>query len=562
MRRIVFIYTLAALFVLPGILFSEEVPMETAREYADQFMRASNSKSFVSSVATPFQQGEATYTYLVHYEPEGWILMSADDRVKPVLAYSHEGYFDLEEIKELPFYFWFDGYKDQIKQVVASKTGNRHPNWDVMPAANKSKSIEPLIKVKWNQNKGWNQFCPVDSAGPGGHAYAGCVAVAMAQNMTVYKHPTRGTGSKTSTASEYGALTANFGETNYKWDLMHPTSSNEHSALLLYHLGIAVDMGYGADGSGAFSRNVPQAIKNYFDYSKNAAMVSRNSYSESEWIELMIQELEDGRPIYYSGNPNNGEAGHAWNLDGSDGSAMFHMNWGWGGSFNGYFYLNALTPGSSNYSHNQQAVINFRPVNHWPVDILLSENKVEEGQDAGTVIGTFTVVDETPDDTHEFQIEGPESIFGWPLPVPFTIEENKLVTSEVLSHSTKDRYEIFVTATDFEGHDYKKNFFILITPGSSSAVSASDINEPETTIRYLPANRQIDLSLVNDHTGSVELMIYDVSGRRIQSASLTKNTRYLSHSTQLDGTLPAGIYMMLVNMPGKKPFTHKFVIAR
>ena len=40
---------------------------------------------------------------------------------------------------------------------------------------------------------------------------------------------------------------------------------------------------------------------------------------------------------------------------------MFHFNWGWGGSGDGYFALNALTPTGKNYSFNKRAIIKIQP---------------------------------------------------------------------------------------------------------------------------------------------------------------------------------------------------------
>ncbi len=558
MKRFISIILVSLLCSSFSFLYAEEVPMDVAKDYADRFMQQFAAKSMESSVIQPFQQDAATYTYVVNYQPEGWVLLSADDRVEPILAYSNEGHFDIEEVQTLPFYFWFEGYKVQIEQIIVSKTGSRNPNWDHIPAALKSKAVDPLIKMRWNQNAGWNQFCPADPSGPGGRTYAGCVAVATALNMSVYKHPNKGYGSKTYTSS-YGVLTANYGETNYRWDLVHPTTANEHSALILFHLGVAVNMSYGSDGSGAYSRNVPAAIKSYFDYSNDATLLSKSNYSDNEWIKLMMDELQAGRPVYYAGDGNNNEAGHAFNLDGTDGINKFHFNWGWGGSYNGYFFLNALSPGTSSFTHNQQAIVHFKPRNHWPVDIFLSNNSIEEGLPGGSVVGQFTVKDETPNDSHVFEVSGPESLFGFIITVPFTADRNKLVTTAPINRSDAERYEVFVKAIDNQGYHVSKSFFIDVRDGSAGSVSVSDI-PASNSFKLAPSKEALAISFLNDYSGNFQLSLFDMSGRRVLSESLTKSAHEFNHVVNLQRFLPSGVYLLNLDFPEADRISRKFML--
>lgn len=79
------------------------------------------------------------------------------------------------------------------------------------------------------------------------------------------------------------------------------------------------------------------------------------------------RELNESRPIQYAGF---GNGGHTWVLDGYDSNNFFHMNWGWGGSQDGYFNLNSLNPGAGGiggagyvYNNNQQAIIGLQPLN-------------------------------------------------------------------------------------------------------------------------------------------------------------------------------------------------------
>jgi hypothetical protein len=108
-------------------------------------------------------------------------------------------------------------------------------------------------------------------------------------------------------------------------------------------------------------------MKTYFGYNATTLRgVQRNSYTSSTWMQLMKTELDASRPILYAGFGNGG--GHAFVCDGYNSSDYFHMNWGWGGSYDGYFLLTALNPtglgiggGSGGYNSNQQALIGIQP---------------------------------------------------------------------------------------------------------------------------------------------------------------------------------------------------------
>jgi hypothetical protein len=149
------------------------------------------------------------------------------------------------------------------------------------------------------------------------------------------------------------------------------TSSNNAVATLMYHCGVSVDMGYGVgspngNGSSAQTLDVVNALKNYFNYDNSIQGLYRSSYSDAQWISLLKVELNSNRPIQYAGTGNLG--GHSFVCDGYDNSNYFHFNWGWSGSSDGYFNLNALNPGSlgtgggsGGFNSNQRAIVGIKP---------------------------------------------------------------------------------------------------------------------------------------------------------------------------------------------------------
>lgn len=219
-------------------------------------------------------------------------------------------------------------------------------------------AIEPLLSTKWNQKSPYDNLTPyINSA----HAPTGCVATAMAQIMKFHRWPVKGTGS--SSLSQYG-LTADFENTVYQWDKMLDTytsnaSADEENAVatLMMHCGVAAKMSYGSKESGATVTNAMKGLRQYFNY--RGVYLNRNDYPLHGWNQLIYDELINNRPVLYSGN-NGYDNGHAFVCDGYDGQGFFHINWGWGGSYDGYFKLSSLIPSgigtggnSGNYSYKQ-----------------------------------------------------------------------------------------------------------------------------------------------------------------------------------------------------------------
>ena len=311
-------------------------------------------------------------------EDKGFIIISADDVTAPVLGYSFTGSYSTEG-QPPAFQSLMNNFSEQIiyaKKNNLKATGEIDKQWQELNYSfSKDKSIKsiktvtPLLLVEWGQGTYYNEQCPEDIDGPGGHVVVGCVAVAMAQVMKYYNYPQQGVGSHTnwSNIATYGLLTANFGSTTYQWSNMPNslTVSNEPVAMLLYHCGIAVDMYYSPDGSSSATDNTMYALEDYFKYSSSIQYIEKYSYSDTGWKNILKNELDNFRPVIYAGSPETG-AGHAFNCDGYQDTDYFHFNWGWSGAYDGYFYLDNLNPGGNYFSYYQHAVIGIYPEANYP----------------------------------------------------------------------------------------------------------------------------------------------------------------------------------------------------
>lgn len=302
-----------------------------------------------NTLRTPFDIVDSTATYYAVNVHEGFVLVGADDRLPEVIGYGDTGRFDADNIAPALRY-WLQCYAEELEAVP--EVGSRMPETRI----SSSNAVAPLLSCTWNQSAPFNNLAPQYNT-TGSRSASGCVATAMAQIMYYYKYPVQGTGSHsylwacTATPSLSRTLSANFAATTYDWSNMldsyksgYTTVQGEAVATLMYHCGVAVDMGYGAS-SGAYTATVPVALRDYFGYDANYQRIQKVLYPADSLNAIVYQELAAKRPVLVSGS--NDEGGHAFVCDGCDSRGYYHINWGWGGSNDGYYLLTALNPGKS-----------------------------------------------------------------------------------------------------------------------------------------------------------------------------------------------------------------------
>ena len=235
---------------------------------------------------------------------QGFIIVSGDDRCKPVLAYSFEGNFMEPQEGTVGSYVMRNMYA-YVRKVVEGKA-KRH--LDFFPRkAEWPEKVEPLLPNMWDQKDPFNRFCPlIDTV----RCVTGCVATAQAQVMHYHRWPERGTGSLTYT-DRLGCnqeLTVDFSTHRYDWDNMLYRYDGDFTekeanavALLMSDCGVGCRMRYGTLESGA--RSIYQAISLYEHFGYDAGMQTyyHSFYQPYEWKNMFMEELAAGRPILYSG---------------------------------------------------------------------------------------------------------------------------------------------------------------------------------------------------------------------------------------------------------------------
>jgi hypothetical protein len=279
-------------------------------------------------------------------------------------------------------------------------------------------------------------------------------------------------------------------------------------------------MTYSSTGSGAFTSDVPNAMKRYFSYSSSVRSYSRFANID-EWESLLYNELQEGRPIIYAGNDGTGAAGHAFNLDGYDGTSMYHVNWGWGGTNNGYYRIDNLHDQYSNYTKGHQAVVGIKDIYYGPSDITLSNLSIGEGRAVGTTVGKLTIESEVPPENgYDYELKGAYNIFlDAYMPADFYIENDELKSKKVFAYSDMDRMQtVYIKAINRTNRlPYEKMFTVSILKGT-------DVKLPEVNdIRVYNENHR--LHVVVDKP--CRYILYSLTGQKVGESTLVAGTNLL-----------------------------------
>ncbi len=370
------------------VLMAAPINQETALSVADNFLFSQSRNDVSIDQIEAYTQNSIQLFYVMHLSSDGFILVSADDAILPIIGYSFENSFKSGN-HPVNIKWLFDQFSQELTNQINSGDIPTHVSeaWEQYshPFIDRNdRGVAPLISARFDQGSGWNALCPDDPDGPSNHALVGCVAVSMSQIMHYWSYPEQGSGSHGYNSWQYGYLSADFGDTFYDFENMPNNYGTLASQTLLYHAGVAVNMDYGADGSGAWvvggNPSAYYAMKNYFLFDNSMDYIYPYQYSTSQYRNILQDELDNNRPLIYRGYSSDG--GHAWNIDGYD-DEYFHCNWGWGGYDNGYFLLSTL----GGFTSEQAAVIQIQPQSlNTPHLVLNSYSTSEIDGDGDSVI--------------------------------------------------------------------------------------------------------------------------------------------------------------------------------
>jgi len=351
-----------------------------------------NLGTTTGKVTTYNDDDGAPLYHVVSLDPNGFVIVAADDLVEPVVAFSSSGNFDPSPdtplgamvSKDLP------NRMSKVKGLVRGKAQGVHlaarSKWDQLAAnagaatrqvaggdiaamsASASNAVSdlrvaPLTQTTWDQSLSpacYNYYTPPYAAGSVTNYVCGCVATAMAQLMKYWQYPLTAVNKTTAYTITY--TDPNTGSTitvpsthlrggsgtsgAYNWSLLitNPASGStlaqrQEIGALCVDAGTSVKMSYAPSGSGASLGYSPSPLKSAFYYSNAIVGMAQSN----GWNAMINPNLDAGCPVLLGiSNSSEGHAivcdGYGYNLS----TLYHHMNMGWSGYDNIWYNLPAI----------------------------------------------------------------------------------------------------------------------------------------------------------------------------------------------------------------------------
>ncbi|MBP5388232.1 MAG: C10 family peptidase [Prevotella sp.] len=377
-------FLLTIIFLCAVSAFAGPVTKEQATEKASAFFKAKGTGNIntisLAYQGKPVSTGMAApvkdaYYYVFNNDNGGFVIVGGDDYADEVLGYSETGTFETDNIPE-NLRSLLDCYAAEIEWARVNKASLPEMSKVKAAAASKTRhAVAPLVTASWGQKDPYNMQCVTTS---GYRAVAGCTALAMAQIMYYHRWPTAKTTAIPSYTANSKTVKA-LDPTVFNWSIIKDTysrydtsdtESRKEVGKLVDYCGRALMTNYGTSISIANIQKITSALSNYFGYENYAKIKERKYFTNEEWNDMLLNELENGRPLVYASDKYGSGSSHAFVIDGFDGNDMYHVNWGWELKADGYFKLSALNliwassqstnyPGS--YTLSQMAVIGISP---------------------------------------------------------------------------------------------------------------------------------------------------------------------------------------------------------
>ena len=369
-------------------------------------LNASNVKMTLNYAAMNLK-GQTDYYVFNRDGGQGFVIVSGDDVVSPVLGYSDRGSFDMNQAPE-PLKYLLKLYQASLESLRNNPNEAQAPMFRMNP-----NGVAPMFLNEYGEGPHWHQFAPYNNYFPvynGEHCYAGCVPIAFAHIMKGLQYPAYGNGSNTfhyQLGDEVRTATANFNH-SYKYRNMRngytESSTNwQDCAQMIYDIAVAFNAKFSTSSTNVSYDQIMKGMIAYFDYNPNIQFLQKANYADQNWREMVYTELDEGRPVLYFGyrtvlndGTQNAHVGHAFVMDGYDSEGRVRIIWGFQPEeYNSWFSFDLLSPriyGDTPYEHDeykegfnadQYAIMGIRPS--------------EEGENGGVVVtGTTYLQDIMP----------------------------------------------------------------------------------------------------------------------------------------------------------------------
>ena len=362
------VLAMMAALLCSSTIQAKVVSEDWAASIAGQLMSVKGKKLSKKRLAKAGMPDEASQPYYIFTgnDGKGFVIVAADDIARPILGYSADAELTQDGELPAPMQQWLKSISKQIQKAQEDGVQQSADVAEQWMEAGVGNTIVQLQTAEWGQGAPFNNYCPIDQDTK---TLTGCVPTAYAILMKYYNYPLSGKGNVPAyvTPTQGISVAARTLEHSYDWDDMpmkyagvQTTSMQDRNvAMLLADIGTALQVDYAKSVTGG--RLGRMALLKNFDFFPGTARL-KDAYSAEEWNEMMRMELNKERPVVYRAEQLGVNGGHAFLLDGYTDEGYFSVNWGWNGSYNGLFTLDALTPGSNVYSDGQVAYLNTVPM--------------------------------------------------------------------------------------------------------------------------------------------------------------------------------------------------------
>ena len=581
MQEIKILYTFILVLHITTNVNAQIVSKEMAYEVAFNFQMNRKGSYISKNTQSHYRSADDNVVSIIKDNHEcmyivkidgGWTLVSADERIQPILGYSlHNEPFPTDENMPPAMKDLLGSYIEQIRYVQDSVPYKKSDSkWG--PYMEKNQSLKeaksPIVTIvsnllgfdsgdtiKWSQDvnanydttthidytlhgKEYNKKCPTFYNVYHGHNIVGCVATAVGQVMRYWKWP--------HSAIVPEEMLDTIGTTSgavlheYNWDIMPCQLSNSSSDIevdevagLLRDVGYAVKMSYKCKSSGANMDTTARVLRTIFGYSPN----TKHHNKGINWVNKLKNELDNGRPILYCAyrkDTLNKYHGHTFVLSGYDSEDNFYVNWGYQGQFDAYFSLNDLyTYSNRHYLYNHSAIYGMQPDYPDCESYNLTNNDISGSNFEVYKGGPITIQNKTINSNQSGVIYSGSSIHITP---PFHIARGA---------------NVHIAIRDMNC-DLYRNDIPIIRYSPKMRQDDDNIQQPISVVsRFsLSPNPVSTILTINSHENLTSITIYSLSGNPILQ----------TNKTEIDvSALPAGLYIVQATTSGGEQMKSKFI---
>lgn len=345
------------------------VEKDTAFIVASAKLKELQKTSFTITLSNEiFDEQKNILCYVFDLDPQGYIVVSAYRVLPPVLAYSFTSFFNhagslLSELVRSDLKLRLAHSSEISEEIIKDNAikWNYYLNFECLefkdsgfyqwPEEGKTLS-DGWLETKWSQNSPYNNFCPMDLVNSQ-RSVAGCPSVAIAQILNYhetirntnlndtddYYHSFAGNNYmidddyQTYDFPSFPQLNSYLDTLSFNYENQIPITNDEKAALV-FACGVAAKQVYSSSVSGTYGVN--QAYQAYLRFAFDECQLLTD---EADLYERVQDDIKNAMPVHLAVVNEEWTSGHNLVIDGYRDDGYYHLNFGWGGVYDGWYIL-------------------------------------------------------------------------------------------------------------------------------------------------------------------------------------------------------------------------------